>query len=307
MTCLSKKKKSYMKTAWSKYLLNQHKENAYTWFWTKLLMVTYWLVSNGLIWIEEPAINYPKGICLLIPCESVNMPLIRFSLVLFALIGIAFYLMEKKMIIALLLLSFCSILTFSLRYSNGVGNINNFSSMIFVAQLLAYSYHSFHHSTQKLFKTRIQFVVQVICAYYVLAALSKLSHGGFSWFNEYQGFAIQVKKSQLMGYYTSGEKSFLHHANLFYNFFIDHPIITKLGLFIAHFLEFFIFILLFTDRAKVIYGWLLIFMHWGIFLIMDIDYSPIHLYLYFVNIPLLISCLHNYVIDKFSIKKIKTQ
>jgi len=293
-----------MKKAWSKYLLNQHKDNAYTWFWTKLLMVVYWLVSNGLIWFEEPAINYPKGICLFIPCESVNMPLIRFSLVLFALIGVVFYLMEKKMILALLILSFSSILTFSLRYSNGVGNINNFSSMIFVAQLLAYSYHSFHHSSQKLFKTRIQFVVQIICAYYFLAALSKLSHGGLGWFSEYQGFAIQVKKSQLMGYYSSGEKSFLHHSNLFYNLIIDHPIITKLVLLVSHLMEFFIFILLFSDRGKVVYGWLLIFMHWGIYLIMDINYSPVHLYLFFVNIPLILSYLHCYMFDKFNIKKI---
>jgi hypothetical protein len=270
------------------YFLNrgEAKEN---WTLTKLLLSVYWLLLLFFRLLYNPRIlSDPKGFCYLFNCELFLVEGIRIFLFFIALLSSALYVLEKKMILSLTIISIISVIVFSLDASNGIGNIINLSSSIFIAQLIAYIIYAVSKKKEHLVKNRIHFPMQIIAAHYMLAALSKLHNSGFSWFLADEGFALQVKKSLLLEYTTSGDQSLLAKAEWLPNLILEHPHMTHFFLLGALLLEFSTFIVLLKNELKVSYGWLLLLMHLGIYYFMEISYFPVYLVLFFVNISFFI-------------------
>lgn len=276
-----------MKAAFKAYISGEDQGLDY-WFWIKLVFVLSWFVSIWTVFLFPGTNTYPNGFCTLFPCDLFQSSTIRILLFVWTLLASTGYVMEKYMLPSLASLSLISVIAFSLLSSKGIGYSNNFSSGIFIAQFLAYVVHFFTPNKAYLRHTRIQFPVQIIAASYVLSALSKLSTSDIYWFFNHEGFALQVKKSLLMTYINTGQEQTLLKADLLFNFLMNYPIITHTALFFALALEFFTFIVLLKPNFKVVYGWLLIALHLGIYLFMDIHYLPMHLLLFFVGAPLLI-------------------
>jgi hypothetical protein len=286
-----------MKAAIKDCFLNRNSAKE-IWPLTKVLFILYWLFKIKSMAYHVPEIDYPKGFCYVFDCNIFFSAYARHFLFILAVTAAILYIFEKFMIPSLVLISLSSIIFFSLTASNGVNHINSFMSGIFISQLIAYIYYAYHKNYEKLEQSRIQFSVQVVAASYTLAALSKLSNGGFNWFMASDGFALQIHKSLLLSFSTTGDPAFLEKSDWLLNFVLQHPGITQFMLLTALLLEFFAFLVLIKNELKVIYGWVLIFMHLGILYLMDIHYFPIHLYLFFVNLPYLIIGPFKYIFNQ---------
>jgi hypothetical protein len=291
--------KQFMTPAIKNYFWGiESRENA--WGVTKIVFVIYWLYQIVKILLLPIQINFPKSVCLLINCTHFLIPISKSLLILFAIIASVLFVFEKFMVFTLGILSLISILVFSINTSIGYDNAINFSSAILISQLIAYILFKVDKEEKKLWLNRIHFPVQIIVASYFLAALSKIQHGGFSWFLQNEGFVIQVKKSLLQEYYTSGNLKILEKIDFLTSFFTAFPLLVNVLLLFAFLLEFFGFIILFKKEAKVIYGFLLLLMHLGIYYVMGIEYFPIHIFLFLINGPLLIMVLIRFVKNKLN-------
>lgn len=213
-------------------------------------------------------VNFPVAFCALGLCEWVSVFSIKLLIIFLLLLFSVAYIFEYKMKVTLAFLSVFSILVFSIEESNGIMNRASLISMVFIAQWIAYLLYD--KQSNNLIKFRLQFGVQLVVATYMLSAISKLVRSGINWVNDSQYAVLQIQKSIYYNFYDSNNTSFIKEGAHFVQFMNHHSTFFSLLFLSALVIEFTVFIALFNTKMRILYGLLLLSMHIGIFVVMDI-------------------------------------
>lgn len=246
------------------------------WVWLKVPFIIVWFLTFSISLFRLSEITAPLGVCKFVDCSyflSINFKVIFF---ISSLIASILYVLEKRMILSLSILTFCSVLIFTIEDSQGIFDRNDILSGILLAQLFAYILFSKQKSVTELRKKRIHYSQQVIVAFYFLSGLTKLMQSGISWGSNTRGFALQVYKSNLNKYIDFGNDYFLKSANTMVDFVVNNPILFSILLTTTLLIELsgILFIFL-KPKWLILYGVLMIFVHIGIWFVMKIYITPI--------------------------------
>lgn len=255
------------------------------WFIVKLLLTLSWLVSVKISIDNSTSVLIPDGICMFFNCNFFQSSLAKDALWVLSSVLSFFYVFEVRQKYVLLLLFCVSVITFSLSDSSGVLNRMQGFSMCYFTQLLAYVDWPNSRASKPLNKRRIDNSIQVLAAIYTLAGISKLGAEGIDWFIKYEGLAVQVYKSWMYNYATTGEESIRQLAESRFYFIIEHPGLITSGLALALLLETFAGFALISRKWSLTWGLLLFCMHAFIQWSMDIVIVAIviPMILFFIN------------------------
>ncbi|MBP5983514.1 MAG: hypothetical protein KA734_07310 [Fluviicola sp.] len=243
-------------------------QNNNEWLGFKVPFVIFFFMLAFDILSAYSSVNFPVAFCALGLCEWVSVFSIKLFIVFLLLLFSAAYIFEYKMKVTLGFLSIFSILLFSIEESNGIMNRASLMSMVFVAQWIAY--FLYENQTNNLMKFRLQFGIQLVVATYMLSAISKLATSGFSWISDSQYAVLQIQKSIYYNFFDSNNTSFIKEGAHFVQFMNQHSTFFSLLFLSALVIEFTVFVALFNSKMRILYGFLLLAMHIGIFIVMDI-------------------------------------
>lgn len=246
--------------------------NSYThleWKFLKITLVVFWLILIFKTLMQYYFIPMPTGVlCFLKPNTTVDNLLKSLCLVI-AIIAVYFYINDKLMILATLILFFISVFVFTIEESNGILKRNGLFSFIFFAQFLAYAIHQKYFDSN-IEKNRVQFSVQVIAIGYTLSGLSKLYVSGFNWILDAKKMPLQIMKSFSYSYVDEGNYYYVEKGNEIINSFNNNLYIIYFLLGFSLFLELSALISILSKKHALVIGLLLLTMHIGIFIYMNI-------------------------------------
>lgn len=206
-------------------------------------------------------------------------------LVLFAILLLSFfYVREREMKITTSIMFFVSLLVISFHESQGVFYRNTSYTVIPGVQALAYWVSYFRKETD-IEKWRIQYTLQAIAAFYLLAGLSKLNASGIDWIFSGKYFALQVMKNHYFNYFNTADTGALAIAAEQTAFFLQHNNLLIFLLASSLLLELFAFTALFGEKWQLGIGILLLGMHIGIYVVMGILIGGIafNMVIFFLN------------------------
>ncbi len=257
------------------------------WKFGRLSFIIYWLIVFLTSIIKSNQIPFPVGICSLINFEWLLLPTIKSFFIILSLLLCLLYLLEYKMAWVCFLLFMISTISFTIEESNGLYYRNTLLSVIFFVQFISYSTSS---KEKNKWINSMQYSIQVILGAYTLSAISKLKTAGFYWVINGKRITLQILKSHFQEFSDFGNQFYLVKGNLLVNYIEHHPMIIYSILTISLLLELFSLVALFNSKMTFYYGILLLFMHVGIYLIMDIAILPIivPMVIFMIN-PLFIS------------------
>jgi hypothetical protein len=276
--------------------------NNYTmieWKFMKLSLVTFWLKVILIIIIENSFIPMPIGVLSFLPTNT-NISLAFKSICLIAtIIALYFYISEKQMIWATLFLFIISVLVFTIEVSNGIFRRNDLFSFVFFAQFLAYLF-KLKNIDSNIKKNRVQFSVQVIAVGYTLSAISKLYTSGLNWILDGRKMPLQIMKSFFYSYVNEGNIYFIQKGNEMANNLNNNLYLIYFLLGFSLFLELFALVSIFNKKNALIYGLLLMLMHLGIYITLDIVIKGVY-------IPMLIFLVNPFYLIWISFVSIKSK
>ena len=272
--------------------------NTYTereWIYAKSVFIISWFLIAAYVLHSFERVKIEIGLCHFVDCNLAVHPAFKIMLLLVALIAVVFYIIERRMLLSLCVLSVLSIVIFSAGNSNGIFYRAEILSMVLIAQFLAYVRYFFNPDKAKLLNTRFTYSIQVIAAVYVLSAYSKLSTSGVNWVFSFKEFALQVKKNIAIVNVNWG-LNFSGYGDWLFAFFNQHPYFTISILTLSWFIEVFAFFMLLGKKSTMLYGGVLLIFHLSIFLVMFV-YVPtilVCVFTFILNIPYLVSKMFNY-------------
>jgi len=286
-----------MSTIINKYFSKQHNDTE--WFFMKFSVATLWLSAIFLIVRGFSSSPLPIGICTWFPCDFLlHFPFNK--ILLYSSVIIAYlYIFEIKVLWTSFIMFLISLLVFSIEESNGILERRGLLTFIFLAQFVAYFLHNKkNHFNLK--KYRIQFSVQVIAAGYVLAGLSKLIHSGWNWVLDGERITLQILKSHYYTYIDLGNESWLAKGYELVKFIEAHPYLLTFLLASSLLLELGAFLAIYSRRHAIMYGLLLLFMHIGIYWVMEIAIVSIlfPMLIFMINPLYLIWIIFNHLLKK---------
>ena len=247
--------------------------NNYTkieWKFMKVSLVVFWFVSISKTLIECSSLPMPVGVIGFLPANT-NISLAFKSICLIAtIIVLYFYIIEKKMVLSTFFLFIVSVLIFTIEESNGIFQRNGLFSFVFFAQFLAY-FFNFKNINLNIEKNRVQFSVQVIAIGYTLSAFSKLNVSGLNWVLDSKKMPLQIMKSFYNSYVDEGNFNYIQKAHEVINSFNNNIYIIYFLLGFSLALEFFALISILSKKHALVFGLLLLLMHIGIFIYMNIS------------------------------------
>ncbi len=218
---------------------------------------------------------FPVGICTVVNCATFTASPTRLLTIIALSIALMLYVLEIAMTLNLFFLSTISIVILSLEESNGMSVENGVLSLLFFTQFLAYLINVFN-ADSSLNKNRIQYPLQIIAAVYVLAGISKVWASGSNWFwDDAPKFTLEIQRVFFAKFATNGEHYYQQMGICTTDFFLKNIFMLKGMLFFALLFELFAFIMLFNRKLSFIYGFVLLAMHLGIYLIMNITFPTI--------------------------------
>lgn len=244
------------------------KQNSIEWLCIKIPFILFFFLFSSGILLSYSSIAFPVSFCTFGFCDwLLAYPIKAVVFIILLLFSVA-YIFEYKMKVTLSFLSVFSILIFAIEESNGIMNRASLMSMFFIAQWIAYFLYD--KKSSDLIINRVQFSIQLVVATYMLSAISKLVTSGFNWVTDSQYAVLQIQKSIYYNFYDSNNIHFIEEGNNFVQFINQHNTVISLLFLSALIIEFTVFIALFNKKARIFYGFLLLSMHIGIFVIMDI-------------------------------------
>ena len=265
--------KYWERIMWSKKM---HKTDSDLWWLTyKISMVSiqcFLLIYILYTRTEQP---FPSGICRYVDCSFFTREPFRIFTVLLLLVASAFYIREKGMLWSTLVLSVISIFLYSLEESNGNPAENGVLSLIFFTQFIAYLIKKINPAFN-VSLYRLQFSAQAFAALYVLAAISKLNEAGLGWFlDDSPKFSLEILRIYYGKYVSTGDVAMLSRGNALADFIMTNLPLMKILLGTALLLEAGAFILAIYGRVSAYYAFLLLCMHVGIYIFMDISFPTV--------------------------------
>jgi hypothetical protein len=246
--------------------------NNYTkieWKFMKVSLVVFWFVSVSKTLIECSSLPMPIGVIGFLPANT-NISLAFKAICLIAtIIALYFYVIEKKMVLSTFFLFIMSVLVFTIEESNGIFQRNGLFSFVFFAQFLAY-FFNLKNINLNIEKNRVQFSVQVIAVGYTLSAFSKLNVSGLNWVLDSRKMPLQIMKSFSNSYVDECNFYYIQKAHEVINNFNNNIYIIYFLLGFSLALEFFALISILSKKHAYVFGLLLLLMHIGIFIYMNI-------------------------------------
>lgn len=224
-------------------------------------------VLSCYFWIKHSleattSIATQKGVCYLFDCNLLVSDSVKIFLLVLTVVLSTLYVLEKKMLLVTFLLFLICFIVFSAHESFGVQDRTGIVTLIWLVQFLAY-FLKWKNPDFNLSKNRISFPVQVIVACYTLSALSKLYVSGPSWFLDSQSVILQMLKSN-QTQYLDGEIPFGEVMSPKIGFVAQYGKTMSVLLFGALMIELSSGLGLINKKMRLLYGCLLLFLHFGI-------------------------------------------
>ena len=240
------------------------------WRLAKISLIILWFLNIAIILLSYNSAPIKQGIFNWYNFNFIENPIWRYLILLISFILTLMYLFEKRMTISTMGMFVISVFAFTLEESNGILSRASLLSFVFFAQYLAYFIHKYYPKLD-LKQIRFTFSIQAVVAAYMLSAISKLSASSIEWVSNSKYLSLQILKSYHYKFVTYADYKILKEGIDFASFVNDnHNIITAL-LTISLILELFAWISLGSKKRAIIYGILLLSMHIGIKLTMDIS------------------------------------
>jgi hypothetical protein len=281
-------KLSYIKEKSDSFFGDQY--TAMEWVCMKVLFsIQFSLIAISAIF-EYSSIPYPSGILGVADFSWLLYTPFKILLAGILILLMVFYLMEFRMPLTTLLIFIISVFIFSIKESNGVMSKKGLLSMIFFAQFFAYFFARLKIGGD-LFKNRVQFSVQTIAAVYTLAAISKIVASGISWVNSGPALSVQILKQFYCDYATTGDLSYQRHGIQSADWILHHLITVKILLVSTLLIEAFSFLSMINKKCAFVFGLLLLSVHIGTKVLMNIFFAQISwpMITFLIN-PLFIIC-----------------
>lgn len=257
-----------MKKAWSE-IWNTHYSEL-EWLCAKIAIIYAWLIKVTFILFSYNTVPLPTGVFTWVDMSVVQYDIFRYTIIVCCYgFGLA-YLLEKRMLLSTFSIFVLSVFTFSLEESNGILNRYSLLSFIFFAQFLAYVIPAYY-SGFKYSQLRFTFSIQAVVAAYFLSAISKLTTSGDYWFNSSKYLSLQIIKSHYYNYVNNADLSFLESGNKLALSAQENNFVVTVLLTSSLILELFVWISIGNKKRTLVYGILLMLMHIGIKLIMEIS------------------------------------
>lgn len=257
------------------------KFNDLEWLWLRLSFGSYWLYNFiWSLWHFEQ-VQVPVGIAHWIDLHFLSIYGVKVLFTILAFGSLAAYFFEKYLSVTLSLLFLLSLLIFTAEESSGVFYRVSMLTMIWLAQLLAlYIKNQQVQRNQMIF-----FSIQIISAAYLLAAFSKWSFSGFSWVADAKYFDLQALKGHYFNWANDLNQGHLATAKTKVKFVSDHLWLIQILLTLSMVLETTAILMLRSKSWALYFGWALVGMHLGIYLMMDIFIAPvaIPMFIFLVN------------------------
>ena len=190
-------------------------------------------------------------------------------------------------------------MVFTIEVSNGIFRRNDLFSFVFFAQFLAYLF-KLKNIDSNIKKNRVQFSVQVIAVGYTLSAISKLYTSGLNWILDGRKMPLQIMKSFFYSYVNEGNIYFIQKGNEMANNLNNNLYLIYFLLGFSLFLELFALVSIFNKKNALIYGLLLMLMHLGIYITLDIVIKGVY-------IPMLIFLVNPFYLIWISFVSIKSK
>lgn len=252
-----------------KSMLNTNTYSKLEWIFMKACFSALWAFSFLLIIYRYSYAPTPEGIFVLFPNGFYLNYYTKLFLLLITAICTYNYVTEKHMWPSLLCLSLISLFAFSLEDSNSDFNRNNMITGIFWAQFFAYLIKK-KYADFNVEKYRVQFSIQIIAVAYTLSAISKLSTSGIKWVSDGMLMPLQILKTNYFVFVNDGNIKHISDAldmvGLINKY--SHAVLFVLACSLA--IELFALVSVFNKKCAFFYGILLLFMHIGIYIVLDI-------------------------------------
>lgn len=277
--------------------LNKNSYSKIEWTMMKSSFSLIWLLSFLLVFSRYNYAPTPESIFKLLPGSFYLSYNAKIFLLSTNLLLIYFYIIEKHIWWSLLGLSLISLFTFSLEDSNSDFNRNTMITGIFFAQFFAYSIKNIYldFDTEKY---RIQFSVQLISISYTISAISKLNTSGLNWITDGLLMPLQIMKTNYFGFVNDGNIAHITNARLIINLLDKYSFGVMFILAFTLIIELFAVVSIINKKYAFVYGILLVFMHIGIYLVLDVAIGGTY-------IPMLIFMVNPMFLFWITLKKIK--
>lgn len=277
--------------------LNKNSYSKIEWTMMKSSFSLIWLLSFLLVFSRYNYAPTPESIFKLLPGSFYLSYNAKIFLLSTNLLLIYFYITEKHIWWSLLGLSLISLFTFSLEDSNSDFNRNTMITGIFFAQFFAYSIKKIYldFDTEKY---RIQFSVQLISISYTISAISKLNTSGLNWITDGLLMPLQIMKTNYFGFVNDGNIAHITNARLIINLLDKYSFGVMFILAFTLIIELFAVVSIINKKYAFVYGILLVFMHIGIYLVLDVAIGGTY-------IPMLIFMVNPMFLFWITLKKIK--
>ncbi len=267
------------------------------WKFMKISFSILWLFSFFLILYRFNYAPTREGILKLFPA-SFYFGFYTKAIVFFITCTLVYnYIAEKYMLLSLFVLSLISLFVFSLEDSNSDFNRNNMITGIFFGQFFAYSifnrYNDFNIS-----KYRVQFSIQIIAISYTLSAIAKLRVSGINWVTDGLLMPLQILKTNYFVFVNNGNIEKINGAYKMIDLVNQYSSGVMVVLAFTLVIELFALFSIINKKSAFIYGILLLLMHIGIYIVLDIAIMGAY-------IPMLIFMINPLYLFFIFIKKLK--
>lgn len=240
------------------------------WRLAKISLIILWFLNIAVILLGYNSAPIKQGIFNWYNFNFIENPIWRYLILLISFIFTLMYLFEKRMTISTMGLFVISVFAFSLEESNGILSRASLLSFVFFAQYLAYIIHKYYPKLDHK-QLRFTFSIQAVVAAYMLSAISKLSASGMEWVSNSKYLSLQILKSYHYKFVNYADYKILKEGIDFASFVQNNQNTITALLTFSLILELFAWISLGSKKRAIIYGILLLSMHIGIKLTMDIS------------------------------------
>jgi hypothetical protein len=272
-------------------ILNKFQYSKKEWQLIKLFFILFWLLGIIIVSGKYHSQPFPEGICIYFNCSIIHSSVFRTLLLSASILFSILYVMEWKMHFTTFILSSISILVFSLERSNGIYHREELFSLILIAQFFAYLRFFLSKS---LIKKDVMpqsmamfFSISVISGAYMIAGITKLQTSGIYWVTESPNVAIQVLQSMEHKSIDNGIKQLVPYGHWLADFIILFPNLIRLIFAFALVAELMAFLSLLGKKQSKRYGYLLLLLHFGMFLMLFVKLVVFIgcVLIFMVNIP----------------------
>ena len=236
------------------------------WFYMRLSMAISWVCfAFPSLWFASE-LTVPVGFASYVPLDVFLLLPVKILVLLIASYFLLQYVYREQKRWATLVLSVISLLIFTMEESSGVFSRVSLLTMVWVVQFLAFVL--FSKQKEGLHNRVIHFSIQMIVVAYSLSAYSKWSSSGWHWVLDGQNLDLQILKGFYFQWADHGDVYHLQNGKVMMHIVHENQWFINLVLWFSLFLESSVFLMLWNRKVTRIFGFLLICMHLGIYVIM---------------------------------------